>query len=317
MIAVSTSSFVLSRRHLLGIDGLSADEIVGLLDLSEEFVDLNRQIEKKRTTLRGRTQINLFFESSTRTQSSFELAGKRLGADVMNMSVVASAIRKGETLLDTAATLNAMHPDLIVVRHGASGAVELLAQKVQCSVINAGDGSHEHPTQALLDALTIRRNKGEIGKLTVAICGDILHSRVARSNIILLNTLGARVRVVAPSTLLPAGIERMGVEVFRDMRAGLKDADIVMMLRLQRERMNGSLIPSTKEYFHYYGLDAAKLKYAKPDALVMHPGPMNRGVEIDSAVADGAQSLIQEQVEMGVAVRMAVLEALARNLPNA
>jgi aspartate carbamoyltransferase catalytic subunit len=317
MNAVSTSSFVLSRKHLLGIDGLSAEEISGLLDLSEEFVALNRQIEKTRTTLRGRTQINLFFESSTRTQSSFELAGKRLGADVMNMSVVASAIRKGETLLDTAATLNAMHPDLIVVRHSASGAVELLAQKVQCSVINAGDGAHEHPTQALLDALTIRRNKGEIGKLTVAICGDILHSRVARSNIILLNTLGARVRVVAPSTLLPSGIERMGVEVFRDMRAGLKDADIVMMLRLQRERMNGSLVPSTKEYFHYYGLDAAKLKYAKPDALVMHPGPMNRGVEIDSAVADGAQSLIQEQVEMGVAVRMAVLEALARNLPNA
>jgi aspartate carbamoyltransferase catalytic subunit len=317
MNAVSTSSFVLSRRHLLGIDGLSADEIVGLLDLSEEFVDLNRQIEKKRTTLRGRTQINLFFEASTRTQSSFELAGKRLGADVMNMSIASSAIRKGETLLDTAATLNAMHPDLIVVRHQASGAVELLAQKVQCSVINAGDGAHEHPTQALLDALTIRRNKGDIDRLTVAICGDILHSRVARSNIILLNTLGARVRVVAPATLLPAGIERMGVEVFRDMRAGLKDADIVMMLRLQRERMNGSLIPSTKEYFHYYGLDAAKLKYAKPDALVMHPGPMNRGVEIDSAVADGAQSLIQEQVEMGVAVRMAVLEALARNLPNA
>jgi aspartate carbamoyltransferase catalytic subunit len=317
MNAVSTSSFVLSRRHLLGIDGLSAGEISGLLDLSEEFVDLNRQIEKKRTTLRGRTQINLFFESSTRTQSSFELAGKRLGADVMNMSVAQSAIRKGETLLDTAATLNAMHPDLIVVRHQASGAVELLAQKVQCSVINAGDGAHEHPTQALLDALTIRRNKGEIGKLTVAICGDILHSRVARSNIVLLNTLGARVRVVAPTTLLPAGIERMGVEVFRDMRAGLKDADIVMMLRLQRERMNGSLIPSTKEYFHYYGLDTAKLKYAKPDALVMHPGPMNRGVEIDSAVADGAQSLIQEQVEMGVAVRMAVLEALSRNLPNA
>jgi aspartate carbamoyltransferase catalytic subunit len=317
MNAVSTSSFVLSRRHLLGIDGLSADEIVGLLDLSEEFVDLNRQIEKKRTTLRGRTQINLFFESSTRTQSSFELAGKRLGADVMNMSIAQSAIRKGETLLDTAATLNAMHPDLIVVRHQASGAVELLAQKVQCSVINAGDGAHEHPTQALLDALTIRRNKGDIEKLTVAICGDILHSRVARSNIVLLNTLGARVRVVAPTTLLPAGIERMGVEVFRDMRAGLKDADIVMMLRLQRERMNGSLIPSTKEYFHYYGLDTAKLKYAKPDALVMHPGPMNRGVEIDSTVADGAQSLIQEQVEMGVAVRMAVLEALARNLPNA
>jgi aspartate carbamoyltransferase catalytic subunit len=302
---------------LLGIEGLSAAEISGLLDLSEEFVELNRQIEKKRATLRGRTLINLFFEASTRTQSSFELAGKRLGADVMNMSVVASAMRKGETLLDTAATLNAMHPDLIVVRHHASGAVELLAQKVQCSVINAGDGAHEHPTQALLDALTIRRNKGAIERLTVVICGDILHSRVARSNIILLNTLGARVRVVAPSTLLPTGIERLGVEVHRDMREGLKDADIVMMLRLQRERMNGSLIPSTKEYFHYFGLDAAKLKYAKSDALVMHPGPMNRGVEIDSAVADGAQSLIQEQVEMGVAVRMAVLEALARNLPNA
>ena len=317
MNAVSTAAFVLSRRHLLGIEGLSAAEITGLLDLSEEFVDLNRQIEKKRATLRGRTQINLFFEASTRTQSSFELAGKRLGADVMNMSVVASAIRKGETLLDTAATLNAMHPDLIVVRHSASGAVELLAQKVQCSVINAGDGAHEHPTQALLDALTIRRNKGAIEKLTVAICGDILHSRVARSNIILLTALGASVRVVAPSTLLPAGIERLGVDVYRDMREGLKDADIVMMLRLQRERMNGSLVPSTREYFHYYGLDAAKLKYARPDALVMHPGPMNRGVEIDSAVADGAQSLIQEQVEMGVAVRMAVLEALARNLPNA
>jgi aspartate carbamoyltransferase catalytic subunit len=317
MNAVSTAAFALSRRHLLGIEGLSAEEISGLLDLSEEFVELNRQIEKKRTTLRGRTLINLFFEASTRTQASFEIAGKRLGADVMNMSVASSSIRKGETLLDTAATLNAMHPDLIVIRHQASGAVELLAQKVQCSVINAGDGAHEHPTQALLDALTIRRNKGEIERLTVVICGDILHSRVARSNIILLNTLGARVRVVAPSTLLPTGIERMGVEVHRDMRDGLRDADIVMMLRLQRERMNGSLIPSTKEYFHYYGLDTAKLKYAKPDALVMHPGPMNRGVEIDSAVADGAQSLIQEQVEMGVAVRMAVLEALARNLPNA
>ena len=317
MNVVSTAAFALSRRHLLGIEGLSADEISGLLDLSEEFVELNRQIEKKRATLRGRTLINLFFEASTRTQASFEIAGKRLGADVMNMSVASSSIRKGETLLDTASTLNAMHPDLIVIRHQASGAVELLAQKVQCSVINAGDGAHEHPTQALLDALTIRRNKGKIERLTVVICGDILHSRVARSNIILLNTLGARVRVVAPSTLLPAGIERMGVEVYRDMRDGLRDADIVMMLRLQRERMNGSLIPSSKEYFHYYGLDTAKLKFAKPDALVMHPGPMNRGVEIDSAVADGTQSLIQEQVEMGVAVRMAVLEALARNLPNA
>jgi aspartate carbamoyltransferase catalytic subunit len=310
-------AFVLNRRHLLGIEGLSREEIVGLLDLAEEFVDLNRQIEKKRTSLRGRTQINLFFEASTRTQSSFELAGKRLGADVMNMAVSTSSVRKGETLIDTAMTLNAMHPDILVVRHHASGAVELLAQKVDCAVINAGDGAHEHPTQALLDALTIRRNKGRVERLVVAICGDILHSRVARSNIILLNTLGARVRVVAPSTLLPPGVERFGVEVCRDMREGLAGADIVMMLRLQRERMNGSFVPSVQEYFHYYGLDQKKLAYAKPNALVMHPGPMNRGVEIDTAVADGAQSLIREQVEMGVAVRMAALEALSRTLPNA
>jgi aspartate carbamoyltransferase catalytic subunit len=311
------TSFVLHRRHLLGIEGLSPEEIGGLLDLAEEYVDLNRQIDKKRSSLRGRTIINLFFEASTRTQSSFELAGKRLGADVMNMSVATSSVKKGETLVDTAMTLNAMHPDILVVRHHASGAVALLAQKVDGSVVNAGDGAHEHPTQALLDALTIRRNKGRIDGLTVTICGDILHSRVARSNIVLLNTLGARVRVVAPSTLLPPGIERFGVEVSRDMREGLKGADIVMMLRLQRERMNGSFVPSTQEYFHYYGLDQKKLGYAKADALVMHPGPMNRGVEIDSAVADGAQSLIREQVEMGVAVRMAVLEALSRNLPNA
>ncbi|HWV43692.1 aspartate carbamoyltransferase catalytic subunit [Pseudorhodoplanes sp.] len=317
MTIAATSSFVLNRRHLLGIEGLSRDEIIGLLDLAEEFVDLNRQIEKKRASLRGRTQINLFFESSTRTQSSFELAGKRLGADVMNMAVGSSAMKKGETLIDTAITLNAMHPDILVVRHHASGAVELLAQKVDGSVINAGDGAHEHPTQALLDALTIRRNKGRIEGLIVAICGDVLHSRVARSNIILLNALGARVRVVGPSTLLPSHVERMGVEVTRDMRAGLQDADIVMMLRLQRERMNGSFVPSTQEYFAYFGLDQKKLAYAKPDALIMHPGPMNRGVEIDSSVADGAQSLIREQVEMGVAVRMAVLEALSRNLPNA
>jgi len=317
MNIVQKSSFVLSHRHLLGIDGLSRDEIVGLLDLAEEFVELNRQIEKKRASLRGRTLINLFFEASTRTQASFELAGKRLGADVMNMSVSSSSMRKGETLVDTAVTLNAMHPDILVVRHHASGAVELLARKVDGSVINAGDGSHEHPTQALLDALTIRRNKGRLEGLVIAICGDVMHSRVARSNILLLNTMGARVRVVAPSTLLPRGIERMGVEVARDMREGLNGADIVMMLRLQRERMNGSFVPSTGEYFHYFGLDQKKLAYAKPDALVMHPGPMNRGVEIDSIVADGAQSLIREQVEMGVAVRMAVLEALARNLPNA
>jgi aspartate carbamoyltransferase catalytic subunit len=317
MNLVPKPSFVLSRRDLLGIAGLSREDIVGLLDLAGEFVDLNRQIEKKRASLRGRTLINLFFEVSTRTQSSFELAGKRLGADVMNMAVGNSSLKKGETLIDTAMTLNAMRPDLLVVRHQSSGGVELLAQKVDCAVINAGDGAHEHPTQALLDALTIRRNKGRIEGLTVTICGDILHSRVARSNIILLNTLGARVRVVAPSTLLPPGIERFGVEVSRDMREGLKGADIVMMLRLQRERMNGSFVPSVQEYFHYYGLDQKKLGYAKADALVMHPGPMNRGVEIDSAVADGAQSLIREQVEMGVAVRMAVLEALSRSLPNA
>src|ERR1700676_4303421 len=305
------------HRHLLGIEGLSAQDISFLLDLAEAAIEVSRQVEKKRSTLRGRTLINLFFEASTRTQSSFELAGKRLGADVMNMSVATSSVKKGETLIDTAMTLNAMHPDILVVRHHAAGAVELLAQKVSCSVINAGDGALEHPTQALLDALPIRRRKGDIGKLVVAICDDIAHSRVARSTIHLLNALAASVRVIGPSTLLPAGIERMGVEVFTDMRKGLAGADIVMTLRLQRERMEGSYVPSVREYFHFFGLDADKLAYAKPGALVMHPGPMNRGVEIDSEVADGAQSLVREQVEMGVAVRMAVLEALARNLPNA
>ncbi len=307
---------VFPHRHLLGIEGLSALDLTALLDLADEQVEVSRQVEKKKSTLRGRTQINLFFEPSTRTQSSFEIAGKRLGADVMNMSVASSSVKKGETLIDTAATLNAMHPDLIIVRHHAAGAVHLLAQKVDCSVVNAGDGAHEHPTQALLDALTIRRNKGGIAGLTIAICGDIVHSRVARSNMLLLATLGARVRLVAPSTLLPPGIEGLGFETFTDMRRGLDGADIVMMLRLQRERMNGSFVPSTREYFRFYGLDQDKLSWAKPDALVMHPGPMNRGVEISSDVADGAQSLIREQVEMGVAVRMAVLEALASHLPN-
>ncbi|OYW67094.1 MAG: aspartate carbamoyltransferase [Bosea sp. 12-68-7] len=304
------------HRHLLGIEGLNHLDIEALLDRADAYVALSRQVEKKTATLRGRTQINLFFEPSTRTQASFELAGKRLGADVMNMSVASSSVKKGETLIDTAATLNAMRPDIIVVRHHAAGAVHLLARKVGCSVVNAGDGAHEHPTQALLDALTIRRNKGRIMGLTVAICGDILHSRVARSNIILLNALGAKVRLIAPSTLLPAGIERMGVEVFTDMNKGLEGADIVMMLRLQLERMHGALVPSSKEYFRYFGLDREKLQRAQPDALVMHPGPMNRGVEISSEVADGAQSLIREQVEMGVAVRMAVLDALAQHLPN-
>lgn len=304
------------HRHLLGIEGLNHLDIEALLDRADAYVALSRQVEKKTATLRGRTQINLFFEPSTRTQASFELAGKRLGADVMNMSVASSSVKKGETLIDTAATLNAMRPDIIVVRHHAAGAVHLLARKVGCSVVNAGDGAHEHPTQALLDALTIRRNKGRIMGLTVAICGDILHSRVARSNIILLNALGAKVRLIAPSTLLPAGIERMGVEVFTDMNRGLEGADIVMMLRLQLERMHGAFVPSSKEYFRYFGLDREKLQRAQPDALVMHPGPMNRGVEISSEVADGAQSLIREQVEMGVAVRMAVLDALAQHLPN-
>ncbi len=307
---------VFPHRHLLGIEGLQPPEIELLLDRAEEALAVSRRVEKKTATLRGRTQINLFFESSTRTQSSFELAGKRLGADVMNMAVATSAVKKGETLIDTAMTLNAMRPDILVVRHQAAGAAELLSQKVTCSVINAGDGAHEHPTQALLDALTIRLRKGRIAGLVVAICGDVLHSRVARSNILLLSALGARIRVVGPSTLLPLGIDRLGVKVHNDMRAGLTDADIVMMLRLQRERMTGNDVPSVREYYRYFGLDEAKLAVAAPDALVMHPGPMNRGVEIDSAVADGARSLISEQVEIGVAVRMAVLEALAAHLPD-
>lgn len=306
-----TETFPLfAHRHLLGIKGLSRLDIEQLLDRADAAVALSRQSEKKKTSLRGRTQINLFFEASTRTQSSFELAGKRLGADVMNMSVGNSSVKKGETLIDTAMTLNAMHPDILIIRHGSAGAAALLAQKVSCSVVNAGDGAHEHPTQALLDALTIRRAKGDISGLTVAICGDVLHSRVARSNIILLNALGARVRVVAPSTLLPSGIEQMSVEVHRTLEDGIKHADVVMMLRLQRERMSGAYVPSVREYFKYHGLDSVKLKLAKSDALVMHPGPMNRGVEIASDVADGSQSVIQEQVEMGVAVRMAVMEAL-------
>jgi len=305
------------HRDLLGIEALSPDDIVSLLDLADTYVDQNRQIDKKTAVLRGRTQINLFFEASTRTQSSFELAGKRLGADVMNMSVSTSAIKKGETLLDTAITLNAMRPDLLVVRHPHSGAVALLSQKVDCAVVNAGDGSHEHPTQALLDALTIRRRLGRIEGLRIAICGDIQHSRVARSNIHLLTRLGATVRSVGPPTLLPEGIENLGTTAFTDMRAALEGCDVVMMLRLQTERMAGSFIPSTREYFRLYGLDYEKLAHAKPSALVMHPGPMNRGVEIDSLVADDVdRSLIRDQVEMGVAVRMAVLDALSRHLPN-
>ncbi len=315
--AHAQTSFYFPHRHLLAISDLSVSDILGLLDLSDREADLLREVVKKRDTLRGRTLVNLFFESSTRTQASFELAGKRLGADVMNMSVSTSSMSKGETLLDTAMTLNAMRPDIIVVRHHAAGAVALLSQKVDCSVINAGDGEHEHPTQALLDALTIRRRRGRIQGLTIVICGDILHSRVARSNIRLFGALGARVRVVAPSTLLPPHPERLGVEVFTRMADGLKGADVVMMLRLQRERMvSRSFVPSQREYFHFFGLDQEKLAHAKPDALIMHPGPINRGIEIDSSVAEDPRSVIQEQVEMGVAVRMAVLQALARHLPN-
>jgi len=304
-----------SRRHLIGIADLDPFEITDLLDRAEAMVPVSRQERKTLPTLSGKTQINLFFEPSTRTQGSFEIAGKRLGALVMNMSVRTSSVTKGETLVDTASTLNAMQPDVLVVRHSASGAVELLSQKVGCAVINAGDGAHEHPTQALLDALTIRRHKGRISGLTVAICGDIANSRVARSNLLLLNKLNVRTRVVAPRTLLPTGVDQMAAEVFTDMRKGLEGADVVMMLRLQHERFAGRLIPSAREYYRFYGLDAEKLSHAKPDAIVMHPGPMNRGVEIDPSIADGPRSVITDQVEMGVAVRMAVLDALlpARN----
>ena len=314
--ALLPSSF--DNRHLLGIEGLSADEIAYLLDLSDSYVALNRGVQKRKSLLGGRTVVLLFFETSTRTRTSFELAGKRLGADVINIAVASSAIKKGETLIDTAVTLNAMHPDLLVVRHPDAGAAKLLADHVECGVINAGDGSHEHPTQALLDALTIRRRFGRIAGLRVAICGDVMHSRVARSNILLLNVMGAQVRLIAPPTLLPAAVERLGVEVFHDMRAGLVGCDIIMMLRLQQERMQGTCVPSTREYFRFFGLDQAKLGEAKEEALILHPGPMNRGVEIDSAVADDiTRSAILDQVELGVAVRQGCLDALSRNLGSA
>jgi aspartate carbamoyltransferase catalytic subunit len=302
-------------RHLLGIEHLAPDEITTILDLADSYAEKARKGTQFKTVLAGMTQINMFFENSTRTQASFELAGKRLGADVMSMAMQASSVKKGETLIDTALTLNAMHPDLLVVRHPHSGAVDLLAQKVNCAVLNAGDGRHEHPTQALLDALTIRRAKGRLHRLSVAICGDIAHSRVARSNIMLLGKLENRIRLIGPPTLMPAGIADFGVEVFDDMEKGLKDVDVVMMLRLQKERMDGGFIPSEREYFHRYGLDATKLRFAKPDAIVMHPGPMNRGVEIDGNIADDInRSVIQTQVEMGVAVRMAAMDLLGQNL---
>ena len=305
-------SFILN--HLLGIEGLEQSAILEILDKAEEYANLNLKTKKRVDVLSGLTQINMFFENSTRTQASFELAGKRLGADVMNMALQGSSIKKGETLVDTALTLNAMRPDLLVVRHPQSGAVDLLSQKVNCSVINAGDGQHEHPTQALLDALTIRRAKGRLHRLNIAICGDISHSRVARSNMLLLGKMENRIRLVGPPTLIPSQIGEFGVEVYHDMLEGLKDVDVVMMLRLQKERMDGGFIPSEREYFQRYGLDFNKLSYAKDDAIVMHPGPMNRGVEIDGDIADDVtRSVIQEQVEMGVAVRMAIMDLLARN----
>ena len=301
------------QNHLLGIQDLSISEVNNILKQAKTFISLNKSSSKKMDLLRGKTQINLFFEPSTRTQSSFELAGKRLGADVMSMNIVNSAIKKGETLIDTAMTLNAMHPDIIVIRHQDSGAANLLSQKVNCAVINAGDGSREHPTQALLDALTIINRRGKIEGLKIAICGDILHSRVARSNIYLMNMLGAQINIVAPETLLPHSIERLGVKSFTNMKEGLKECDIVMMLRLQNERMHGSFLPSAREYYEYFGLTPDKLKMAKKDALIMHPGPMNRGVEIDTNLADDInRSVIREQVELGVAIRMACLKIFCK-----
>ena len=298
-----------SSKHLLGIQDLKVSEIKHILNEAQQFIDLNRSKNKKSDILKGKTQINLFFEPSTRTQSSFELAGKRLGADVMSMNITNSAIKKGETLIDTAMTLNAMHPDIIVIRHQDSGACNLLSQKVNCAVLNAGDGRREHPTQALLDALTIINRKKSIEGLKIAICGDILHSRVARSNIYLLTMLGANVNIIGPTNLLPKDLDKFGVNIFTDMKKGVRDCDIVMMLRLQNERMSSSYLSSNREYYEYYGLSPEKLEFAKTDALIMHPGPMNRGIEIDTMLADDInKSVIKEQVELGVAVRMACLK---------
>ena len=311
MKLLKDSNRALLKPHLLSVEDLSIPEVDTLLNKANFYADANKQKGKIEKTLKRSTVITLFFETSTRTKTSFELAAKRLGANSIGINASASAIKKGETLIDTAMTLNAMHADVLIVRHPDSGAVKLLSEKVNCAVINAGDGTHEHPTQALLDALTIKRNKKKIKNLNIAICGDVLHSRGARSNILLLSKLGARLRIIAPPTLVPKNIENLGVKVFTDMKKGLVDCDIVMMLRLQMERMKGLYVPSTKEYFKFYGLDYDKLKKAKKDALIMHPGPMNRGIEIDSSLADNLdRSLIHQQVEMGVAVRMACLEML-------
>jgi aspartate carbamoyltransferase catalytic subunit len=309
-----TGRALFPHKHLLSIADLKPWEIRFLLDEAEQWAQANQgRARKHDDRLAGMTQINAFFENSTRTLLSFEIAGKRLGADVVNMHAGQSSVKKGETLIDTAMTLNAMAADVIVIRHASSGAVRLIADKVDCPVLNAGDGWHQHPTQALLDALTIRRRKGSFTGLVVAICGDVLHSRVARSNMLCLAALGAQVRAVAPPTLLPPEVEMLGATPFTRMDEGLAGADVVMMLRLQNERMDGAFIPSPREYHALYGLTPERLALAKPDALVMHPGPMNRGVEISSSVADDPdRSAITEQVAMGVAVRMACLDVLTR-----
>jgi aspartate carbamoyltransferase catalytic subunit len=299
------------HRHLLGIEGLWKGEITAILDAAEAFFEISRRPIRKAPTLRGKTVINVFYEPSTRTRTSFEIAGKRLSADVINISVSTSSAVKGETLLDTIKNLEAMHPDVIVLRHGASGAPHYIAERTRAAVVNAGDGLHEHPTQALLDAFTIRRAKKQFEGLVVAICGDIAHSRVARSNALLLRAMGAKVRFAAPHTLMPSHAETLGAEVFHRIEPALSGADVVMMLRLQRERLSAGLLPSLREFSRTFGLSPRRLELAKPDAIVMHPGPMNRGVEIDPAVADGPRSVILDQVEAGVAVRMAVLWMLA------
>jgi aspartate carbamoyltransferase catalytic subunit len=307
-------------QHLLTIEGLPREMIHHILDTAASFVGVSDREVKKVPLLRGKSVFNLFFENSTRTRTTFEIAAKRLSADVLNLNITTSSASKGESLLDTIDNLSAMHADMFVVRHASSGAPYLIAEHLNrirgphVNVINAGDGRHAHPTQGLLDMYTIRHFKQDFTRLRVAIIGDILHSRVARSDIHALTTLGVpEVRAIAPYTLLPSGIEQMGVRVFTDMREGLRDVDVIIMLRLQNERMRGALLPSAQEYFKHYGLTAEKLALAKPDAIVMHPGPMNRGVEIDSSVADGAQSVILEQVTFGIAVRMAVMTILAAN----
>jgi len=298
------------KRSLLDVDGLTRADVERILDTAEAFLQVSRRPVRKVPTLRGKTVINLFYEASTRTRTSFELAGKRLSADVINMSVSSSSVGKGETLQDTCRTLEAMHPDVVVIRHGASGAAHYVASKIDCSVINAGDGMHAHPTQALLDAFTIRREKGTLENLVVTIVGDIAHSRVARSNAHLLKLFGSEVRVVGPRTLLPAAADSLGVRVFDRLEEALDGADVVMVLRIQRERLTGALLPSFREYARTFGISPRTLQYAKPDAIVMHPGPMNRGIEIESLVADGERSVVLEQVEAGVAIRMALLYLL-------